>query len=109
MCGGELFVPKIPSMNVMDVAKAIAPDCEIEVTGIRPGEKLHEVMVPKDECHKTLEFDSFYVIQPDFRFWEQRSSWNGGRKVEEGFEYSSGSNPWKLSLHGMREILDKVP
>lgn len=108
MCGGELFVPKIPSMNVMDVAKAIAPDCAIEVTGIRPGEKLHEVMVPKDECHKTLEFDSFYVIQPDFRFWEQRCSWNGGQKVEEGFEYNSGSNPWKLSMQEMREILEKV-
>ena len=95
MCGGELFVPKIPSMNIMDLAKAIAPDCKTKIIGIRPGEMVHEVMVPRDEAHRTLEFEKFYVIQPDFRFWERRSSWDGGKPVTEGFEYNSGANPWR--------------
>jgi UDP-N-acetylglucosamine 4,6-dehydratase/5-epimerase len=107
MCGGELFVPKIPSMNVLDLAKVIGPGCEIKVTGIRPGEKMHEVMVPLDESHKTLEFEQFYVIQPDFRFWVRRSCWNGGKTVPEAFEYNSGTNPWRLTKEEMRELLKK--
>lgn len=105
MCGGELFVPKIPSMNIMDLAKAIAPECRTEIIGIRPGEKLHEVMVPRDEARKTLEFDGFYLIQPDFRFWTRRSSWNGGKSVAEGFEYNSGTNPWRIGVEEMRQMI----
>ncbi len=105
MCGGEMFVPKIPSMNIMDLAEAIAPGCKTEVIGIRPGEKLHEVMVPRDEARKTLEFENFYLIQPDFRFWTRRSSWNGGKPVAEDFEYNSGTNPWRLSVAEMRELI----
>jgi UDP-N-acetylglucosamine 4,6-dehydratase len=104
MCGGELFVPKIPSMNIMDLAKAIAPECETRVVGVRPGEKIHELMIPQDEARKTLEFDSFYVIQPDFRFWTRRCSWNGGPKVPENFEYNSRTNPWRLTVDEMREM-----
>jgi len=108
MCGGELFVPKIQSMNIMDLAKVIAPECQIEIIGIRPGEKVHEVMVPRDEARKTLEFENFYVIQPDFRFWVRRSSWDGGRTVSENFEYNSGTNPWKLTVGEMRAMIAKL-
>jgi len=108
MCGGELFVPKIPSMNIMDLAKAIDPECETRIIGIRPGEKLHELMIPKDESRKTLEFDEFYVMQPDFKFWTRRCSWNGGHRVEEDFEYNSGTNPWKLTIDEMRAMIKNL-
>ena len=105
MVGGELFVPKIPSMNIMDLAKAIAPECRTEIIGIRPGEKLHEVMVPKDDAHRTIEYDEKYIIQPDFRFFKRRFNSNDSRPVMEGFEYNSGTNPWKLSIDEMKEII----
>jgi UDP-N-acetylglucosamine 4,6-dehydratase len=105
MVGGELFVPKIPSMNIMELAKAIAPECKTEIIGIRPGEKLDEVMVPKDEAQRTIEYEDKYIIQPDFRFFEHRFNSNRGKPVPEGFEYNSGTNPWKLSIDEMRNIL----
>jgi UDP-N-acetylglucosamine 4,6-dehydratase len=108
MCGGELFVPKIPSMNIMDLAKTIAPECKTEVIGIRPGEKLHELMIPRDEAHMTLEFDNFFVVQPAFRFWERRSSWNGGKPVEGVFEYRSDNNPWRLTVEEMRALIERL-
>ena len=108
MCGGELFVPKIPSMNIMDLAEAIGPDCETRVVGIRPGEKLHELMISKDDARRTLEFDNFYVIQPDFKFWSRRSSWNGGQPVPDDFEYNSGTNPWRLTVEEMRTIVEDL-
>ena len=108
MCGGELFVPKIPSMNIMDLARAIAPECESTIVGIRPGEKLHELMIPRDEARKTLEFDDFYVMQPEFKFWERRCSWDGGRQVPEDFEYSSETNPWRLTVEDMRAMIEKL-
>lgn len=108
MCGGELFVPKIPSTNIMDLAKAIAPECETKIVGIRPGEKLHEFMIPRDESHMTLEFDKFYVVQPAFRFWERRSSWNGGQPVEKDFEYRSDNNPWRLTVDEMRTLINSL-
>jgi UDP-N-acetylglucosamine 4,6-dehydratase len=105
MCGGELFVPKIPSMNIMDLARALAPECETKIVGIRPGEKIHELMIPQDESRKTLEFDSFFVIQPDFQYWSRRCSWGDGSKVADDFEYSSGTNPWRLTVDEMRQII----
>ncbi|NVL90344.1 MAG: UDP-N-acetylglucosamine 4,6-dehydratase (inverting) [Desulfobacterales bacterium] len=108
MCGGELFVPKIPSMNIMDLAHAIAPECQTKIVGIRPGEKIHEVMIPRAEARKTLEFDDFYVVQPNFEFWERRSSWNGGRQVPDDFEYSSDSNPQRLSVDEMRAMIEEL-
>jgi UDP-N-acetylglucosamine 4,6-dehydratase len=106
MCGGELFVPKIPSMNLMDLAQAIAPECETRIVGVRPGEKVHELMISRDDARQTLELDSFYVIQPRFNYWTRRSSWDEGRKVPENFEYDSGTNPWRLSIAEMREMLN---
>ena len=105
MVGGELFVPKIPSMNMMELAEAIAPECKTEIIAIRPGEKLHEVMVPKDDAHKTIEYDDKYIIQPDFRFFGRRFNSNGGKTVPEGFEYNSETNPWKLSIEKAREMV----
>jgi UDP-N-acetylglucosamine 4,6-dehydratase/5-epimerase len=108
MVGGELFVPKLPSMNIMDLAKAIAPQCRIEIVGIRPGEKLHEVMVPRDEAVKTMEFDHYYMIQPDFKFWTRRYNGNGGQKVPEDFEYNSNTNSWRLSVEEMKEMIKNL-
>jgi UDP-N-acetylglucosamine 4,6-dehydratase len=108
MCGGELFVPKIPSMNIMDLAKAIAPECEAKIVGIRPGEKIHELLITRDDARKTLEYDKFYVIQPNFMFWTRRCSWNGGPKVPEDFEYSSETNPWRLNVDEMRGMIQNL-
>lgn len=105
MCGGELFIPKIPSMNIMDLIAAIAPGCETKVIGIRPGEKLHELMIPKDEARKTVEYEKFFVIQPDFRFWQRRCTWNGGRPVADDFDYRSDNNPWRLSVEEMKAMI----
>lgn len=105
MVGGELFVPKLPSMNVMDLAKAIAPECRIKIVGIRPGEKLHEIMVPRDDARNTVEFDDYYIIQPDFKFWGRRFNGNGGKPVPEDFEYNSGTNPWQLGVEAMKQMI----
>lgn len=105
MVGGELFVPKIPSMNIMDLAKAICPKCEVQIVGVRPGEKLHEVMIPRDDAKKTIAFEDHYVVQPDFEFWQRRYSNDVGEPVPEDFEYSSRTNPWVLSTEEMKEMI----
>lgn len=105
MVGGELFVPKIPSMNIMDLARAICPECTTEIVGIRPGEKLHEVMVPRDDARNTIEFDDFYVIKPMFRFFERRFDENGSRPVPEDFEYNSGTNYLWLTVDELRKMI----
>jgi len=108
MVGGELFVPKLPSMNIMDLAKVIAPKCKTEIVGIRPGEKLHEAMIPKDDARRTIEHADHYVIQPDFDFWGRRFTNRGGKSVSEEFEYNSGDNPWMLTPDKMREIIENL-
>lgn len=105
MVGGELFVPKLPSMNIMDLAKAIAPKCKTEVVGIRPGEKLHEVMIPKDEARATIEFKGYYIVQPDFRFFGRRFNNGAGKPVPEDFEYNSGTNTQWLTPKELREMI----
>jgi UDP-N-acetylglucosamine 4,6-dehydratase/5-epimerase len=104
MHGGEIFVPKIPSMKVYDLAKAIAPHCRIEITGIRPGEKLHEVMIPRDEARHTVELSKFYVIQPCFQWWDKRN-WKAGAPCPDGFQYRSDTNSSWLTKEDMRAIL----
>ncbi len=106
MCvGGELLVPKIPSMNIMDLAKAIAPDCEYETIGIRPGEKLHEVMITEDDSRHTLEFDEYYVMEPEFHSWSnERHMNNGGKAVKEGFRYASNLNDKWLTIEEIRRL-----
>jgi UDP-N-acetylglucosamine 4,6-dehydratase len=108
MVGGELFVPKLPSMNIMDLAKVIAPECKTNIIGIRPGEKLHEVMIPKDDARRTLEYGKHYIIKPDFPFWERRFKNSDGKPVAEEFEYNSGDNPWILTPEQMSEIIKNL-
>ncbi len=104
MHGGEIFVPKIPSVRIPDLARAIAPKLDQHVVGIRPGEKLHEIMCPADDSHLTIEFDSHYVISPTITFFDRETSFdvsaNGekGQPVEQGFEYNSGSNDHFLTV-----------
>jgi UDP-N-acetylglucosamine 4,6-dehydratase len=105
MVGGELFVPKLPSMKIMYLAKAIAPECKTKIIGIRPGEKLHEVMITKDDARMTLEFDDYYIIQPFFRFFLRRFKNNGGKPVPEDFEYNSGTNTWWLTIKELKEMV----
>ena len=98
MQGGEIFIPKIPSMRIVDLARALAPGCQHEIVGIRPGEKLHEVLLTEEESRLTLEFETYYVIKPP----PLNSRWNadhlnGGTPVKEGFQYSSDNNPTWLS------------
>jgi UDP-N-acetylglucosamine 4,6-dehydratase len=97
MQGGEVFVPKIPSMQLQDLMNAIAPECERDVIGIRPGEKLHEVLVSTDEARQAVEYDDMFVILPSSP-WSARRDLNGGRPVAAGFSYGSEENPERLSL-----------
>lgn len=107
MVGGEVFVPKLPSINIVDLAEAMLPGCGIEDVGIRPGEKLHEVMVPVEDARNTLEFDNHYVIEPSFQFWDRSgfAQSNGGRAVDDDFEYNSGTNSWILNGDDLRDLL----
>lgn len=105
--GGEVFVPKIPSMRITDLARAIAPDCRLETVGIRPGEKLHEVMVPEDDARQTLEFDEHFVIQPAFPWWDADAfrGARGGAPCAHGFRYASDTNGWWLSVDEIRQMV----
>ena len=106
MHGGEVFVPKIPSMRLTDLAATVAPGCLIQEIGIRPGEKLHEVLLSEDEGRDALEFDEMYVVLPH----GQNSPWDGGRRLADGFRYASETNPDWLTgrdLIRLAEILDE--
>ena len=106
MHGGELFVPKIPSMRITDLARAIGPSCELEDVGIRPGEKIHEVMVSEDDARHTVEHDDYYVILPEFTWWSRGH--NGGEPCPEGFRYSSEINDDWLSVEQLRDIVRPI-
>lgn len=109
MEGGEIFVPKIPSMNIMDLANAIAPGCNIDIVGIRPGEKLHEYMISEEDARNTVEYDDYYVIQPEFRWWKTDDyiKKNGAHKVVEGFSYNSRDNTQWLSKEALYRIVEE--
>ncbi len=104
MQGGEIFVPKIPSVLIVDLAKAMLPGAPIKIIGIRPGEKLHEVMCPADDSHLTIEFEDHFVIMPSISFFTRESDFTSnslnetGKVVEQGTEYNSGTNPIFLSM-----------
>jgi UDP-N-acetylglucosamine 4,6-dehydratase len=108
MEGGEVFVPKIPSMRVVELAKAIAPDCTIEHIGIRPGEKLHEVLVSEDEARHTVELQDMYVVQPPEEVWFGHAWKARGHTLPEGFRYSSDSNGQWLTLDEIRSIVEPL-
>ena len=105
MRGGEIFVPKLPSMNIMDLAAALCPECKVQIIGIRPGEKIHEIMVPLADARRTIEFKNNYVILPDDADILTRFEDSPGQPVAEDFEYSSGDNPWQLSVDELKALL----
>ena len=109
MQGGEIFVPKIPSVRITDLAEAMAPGKPVKIVGIRPGEKLHEIMCPRDDCHLTLEFDDHYVIQPAINIshpvdYSRNELGETGSPVGDDFEYHSGNNPHFLTVEELREM-----
>ena len=111
MKGGEIFVPKIPSVKMTDLALAIAPGMKLEEIGIRPGEKLHEKMCPKDDSYRTIEFDDHYVISPAINFHDGDVNYMAnnlaeqGKPVEQGFSYDSGTNDWFLTVEETQQLL----
>jgi UDP-N-acetylglucosamine 4,6-dehydratase len=104
MQGGEVFVPKIPSMRIVDLAKALAPGCDVRVTGIRAGEKLHELLISEDEARNTLEFGDMFVLQPIFPWWAGER-WQDGRPLPDGFRYSSDGNDRWLSTAELQNMV----
>ena len=109
MVGGETFIPRLPSMGIMDLVKVIAPDCKVEITGIRPGEKLHEILISEDEARHTVELKDLLVILPEYPWWDSRhqetSAYENGRALAEGTCYASNTNDWWLKLDELREMV----
>lgn len=108
MHGGEVFVPKIPSMAVSDLAKAMAPKAEIKYIGIRPGEKLHEVLISKDEARTVIELDDMYVVQPAEAFWFGREWESIGKTLPDNFRYVSNRNDDWLTVEQIQEIVKPI-
>jgi UDP-N-acetylglucosamine 4,6-dehydratase/5-epimerase len=113
MQGGEIFVPKIPSMKIVDLADAMAPSLERRIIGIRPGEKLHEIMCPADDSHLTFEFDDHFVIAPTITFTNRRDYDHNilgeiGQKVAQGFEYNSGNNKEWLEKDELLKLIKEI-
>jgi UDP-N-acetylglucosamine 4,6-dehydratase len=107
MIGGEVFVPKIPSMSLTDLVSALAPDCAVESIGIRPGEKLHEVLVSEDEARHSLELDEMFVIQPTHPWWSN-AHWTHGKSLPDEFRYTSNNNPQLLSKEDLHRFLGET-
>ena len=108
MHGGEIFVPKIPSMKISEVARSIAPELPQKIVGIRPGEKLHEVMISEDDSRMTVDLEDRYVIEPAFAWWPRETyRKNGAKPVTEGFRFSSDTNPqWLEAVHLKKMMQD---
>ncbi len=114
MQGGEIFIPKLPSAGILDIVQAVAPHLKTKIIGIRPGEKLHELMCTKDDARNTLEFSDFYMIKPGINCsfeanYEITPTNEKGVYVKEGFEYSSESNTWFLNVEEIQELIDQKP
>jgi len=110
MIGGEIFVPKIPSVRVTQLAKVIAPECEQKIIGIRPGEKLHETMVTEDDSRISIEYDDYFIIQPTHSYWNPKDFLAGqpGKPCAEGFSYSSDTNSWWLTDEEVATLVQEV-
>lgn len=106
MHGGEIFVPKIPSMRLMDLAQVIAEGCQIKLIGIRPGEKLHEMLLSEDESRHAVELDDSYIIEPSQPFWGYQS-WGEGKALPDGFAYASNTNASWLTHDDLRSLVDE--
>lgn len=103
--GGEIFVPKIPSMRITDLAEAVAPGCKTKVVGIRPGEKLHECMIPREDARNTIDTGDGYILLPDTGVFEYKGDLEGAKRVDDAFEYSSGTNDQWISVEKLRTML----
>ena len=107
--GGETYISKIPSFKIMDLAKAMLPDCKLNQIGIREGEKLHEVMITKDDSRTTYEYEKHYIIYPNFEWWNKEAFFtSGGKLIEDGFEYNSRTNIEWLNIEQIREKLNSL-
>jgi UDP-N-acetylglucosamine 4,6-dehydratase len=109
MQGGEIFIPKIPSVKITDVAKSFDKNIKLKIIGMKPGEKIHEILLPRDSSHHSIEFKDHYVIYPEFNFGKKKNFFkNGinekGKKVKENFDYNSGDNEWTLSIKEINEL-----
>jgi len=105
--GGELFVPKIPSMKIVDLAKAIGPNCKIEEIGIRPGEKIHEVLISASDAPNTIEFEDYFIVKPQFKWWSTDDSYlKDGKPVDNDFVYSSDVNDSWLKKDDILNIIN---
>ena len=112
MWGGELFVPKIPSYKILDIAKAISPESKIKIVGIRPGEKLHEEMITKTDSLNTIEFEKYFEILPSTNLWDiqkfkKESNTKAGKECEFGFSYNSGKNDHFLTVNELKKLINK--
>jgi UDP-N-acetylglucosamine 4,6-dehydratase len=107
MHGGEVFVPKIPSMRILDLARVIDPECRIKEIGIRPGEKIHEVLLTEDESRHALEFPNHYIIEPEYHWWNF-DNWKSGKRLPDGFRYTSENNTVWLKDHELQEMVEEV-
>ncbi len=108
MCGGELYVRKIPSMKITELAKAVAPNLKINEIGIRPGEKIHEMMISVEDARNTVEFDDYYIILPSNPYYKKGAYIKDAKPVEGDFEYHSGNNNWWLSIDEMKALIDEI-
>ncbi|MDK2564967.1 UDP-N-acetylglucosamine 4,6-dehydratase (inverting) [Romboutsia sedimentorum] len=107
--GGETYISKIPSFKVVDLAKAMLPECKCREVGIREGEKLNEVMVTKDDSRSTYEYEEHYIIYPNFEWWNKEKFFTlGGKYIKDGFEYNSGNNTQWLSIEDIKSEIDKL-
>ena len=105
MHGGEIFVPKIPSMKLLDMAQAVGPDCQIDCVGIRPGEKLHEVLVSEDEARNAVETEDMFIIQPAHAWWK-KENWKNATPLKEGFRYASDGNSERLTAEDLYGLVE---
>lgn len=106
MHGGEIFVPKVPSMRLLDLAQTLAPEAKVKIIGIRPGEKLHETLITQEEARRTRELDDAYVIAPEFPFWKEEN-WQEAQPVPKDFSYTSDQNTMRLSKEAIKQMLEQ--
>jgi len=105
MQGGEVFIPKVPSMKITDLAEVIAPSVEREIVGIRPGEKVDEILLTEEEARHAKEFDDYFVVEPEYHFW-RKDNLEGGKPLPEGFRYTSDNNGWWLTEAELKRMLE---
>ena len=114
MNGGEIFVPKIPSIKITDLAKAFSPKLPIKIIGIRSGEKLHEILCPRDDAHLTIEFKDYYILKPSIKYIDRKINFyrnklgSKGKKVSQDFHYSSLNNKQYINIQKLKKIIESI-